>query len=112
LKLAQLAREPLEKSVQSGIVQLFRSCAGVVYSTSQGFRRDAGGTRMTPGLSDLVVFFPRIRTLLFFECKRRGETLRPSQEVFRDHCASCDVAFAWGGVEQAKTWLKARGLIA
>lgn len=40
-----------------------------VYDTSQGYRREAGGTRITPGLCDLIAFQPRLSLVLFFECK-------------------------------------------
>lgn len=40
-----------------------------IYDTSQGYRREPGGTRLTPGLCDLIAFHRGLSLALFFECK-------------------------------------------
>lgn len=111
---------PREAEVQAGLVRLFRACGGVVYSTSQGYRKERGGTRMTPGLPDLVVFFPRgTGRLLFFEVKRPGGKRSPAQEQFGKLCSELaatggddwDVFYGWGGLEQATALLRLWGML-
>lgn len=111
-------RQPLEKSVQKAIVTLFRACRGFVYSTSQGYRRDPGGTRMTPGLSDLVVLFPTIwaseakrRRVLFWEVKRPGAQRTAEQVLFGERCLLSGVFYGWGDLEAAKTLMREWGLV-
>lgn len=105
-------RRPLERHVQAGIVRLFKACGGVVYSTSQGYRHDPGGTRMTPGLSDLVVFFPRLQRTLFFEVKAPGGKRTPAQGVFAETVVHSGSSYGFGGMDAALACMRQWGLIA
>jgi hypothetical protein len=110
-----------EKAVQAHVVQLLRSIGGKVWVTgTKRPRGDFQGTRMTPGLPDLVAFLPprayRIQgdipyakpVLLFVECKAAGGRLRPEQQEFRDLCQDCDVAHIAGDLDAVIAWLSER----
>ena len=105
---------PLERDVQRAVITLFRACGAVVYVTSQGYRKDPGGTRMTAGLPDLLVFFPRLGKLLFFEVKRPGGKRTPAQIQFGHRVEDLEdpwVIYGWGGLEEAKTIMRAWRMI-
>src|SRR5579859_712823 len=94
----QTQRPPLEKDVQKGVVQLFRACGGIVYSTSQGYRKEKGGTRCTPGIPDLWIFFPRNYGTLWWETKRPGGRRTSEQVAFATQCKECYMPYGYGGV--------------
>lgn len=102
---------PREAEVQQGLVRLFRACGGVVYSTSQGYRKERGGTRMTPGLSDLICFFPKLSMTLFWEVKRPGGKRTAAQEQFGKDAVAGYSAYGWGGLEQATALLRLWGML-
>lgn len=58
-----------EAEVQRSVIHLFTLAGFVVYNTSQGFRKDPGGTRMTPGLADLLLYHGRLKRSGAFEVK-------------------------------------------
>ena len=60
-------REPRETVVERDGILLLTIAGFTVYRTSQGFRAEPGGTRMTPGLPDVLAF--RQGKLLFWEAK-------------------------------------------
>lgn len=105
------AKRPLERDVQRSIVTLFKSCGGHIWETSQGYRKDPGGTRMTPGLSDLIVAFPRYRRVLFFEVKRPGGKRSAAQVLFANVVTMCDASYGLGGFEDAKALMQSWGAI-
>jgi len=101
-----------------------------VYSTSQGYRPDPGGTRMTPGLPDLVVFLPQRLGVGFFEVKTpAGQkemdrmlaldplAVKPSQRkkwqkahhqhLFGVRCQGAGIPYARGGLTEAIAWASA-----
>lgn len=114
--MTSLLPAPLERDVQRAVVQLFEACGGIVYSTSQGYRHEPGGTRCTPGLPDLVVFIPRRKVCVFWETKRgkwAPRSKRTNEQIaFGNYCAACNQAYGFGGVEEAKTLLRGMGMVA
>ena len=121
-----------EAQIQREIIKFLRSIGGAVWHTSQGFRRDPGGTRMTPGLPDLVVMFPEawrkhVETerpgftklylapdgrWTFAEVKTPKGRLSPAQIVFRDESAKAGVPWElWRSVEDAAAWARALGIV-
>ena len=59
-----------------------------VYSTEQGYRREKGGTRQTPGIPDLLVFNAAKSKVPFFFIEVKGPKgkLRESQIEFQLEC--------------------------
>ena len=60
-----------EEVEQSHVIRTLSLAGGVIYSLSQGYRAERGGTRQTAGLADLWVFFPRIGKAGWWEVKTR-----------------------------------------
>lgn len=85
----QNVKPPLEREIQKSIVQYLRASGWQVWQTSQGFRRDPGGTRMTPGIPDLYTIHPE-HGAVWLEVKR-GKVGRVSvaQRAFADDHRSC-----------------------
>lgn len=133
----------LESEVQRLVTIVFRAAGGVVYDLSQGVRgkkepggkwNAQGGTRQTPGLPDLRVFFPRLGICGDFEVKTpEGERLHQkmlsapagtikayqlknyqramAQDQYEQHCKSCHHPYARGGAAEAAAWLRSLGII-
>lgn len=103
---------PLEREEQAAIVRLLTRAGWWVYSTSQGYRRDPGGTRMTPGLPDLYCLGPDPLPTFWVECKRRTGRLRGAQTEFLDRAARSDVeVFVWYSANDCRLWLAAEGFL-
>ena len=120
-----------EAEIQKGIVRFLRNIGGAVWVTSQGYRKDPGGTRMTPGLPDLVVMFgwdwrttvkerPGVSEVYarpvahwtFAEVKTSRGRLSPAQIVFRDHAVRAGVPWElWRSVSDAVAWAKRTGIV-
>ena len=103
-----LKRVP-EKAIQRDIVRLLRSVGGVVFVI--GTRRAKGdyqGTRMSPGLPDLITVVAA--ELVMIEVKARNGQLRPAQKIFRDACIDAGVRHIVGGLDEVLAYLEARGL--
>lgn len=99
-----------ESAISREIVGFLRSVGFAVWDTGQGYRRDPGGTRITPGLADLVVIGHG--RVLFVEVKRPKAKLRPAQEVFRDEClANGGEWHLWRDVREAFDYLVDIGLL-
>ena len=73
-----------EARVGRDILTLLRTVGFAVWSTEQGYRKDRGGTRTTPGFPDLVAIGCDL--ILFIEVKAGRGSLTTAQEVFRDEC--------------------------
>jgi len=100
-----------EAVLQREIVNLLRLVGCAVYVTSQGYRRDPGGTRMTPGLPDLLVLHDET-AWTFVEVKTAKGKIRPSQMEFAAYAAECRVPCeVWRSVDDAKRWLVAHGIV-
>lgn len=114
----------LERDLQRQIVRLFALAGCVVYDTSQGYRPQPGGTRMTPGLPDLLVFLPVVdgTGIGFFEVKTpdglalhrrglaRGEKRAMHQALFQKRCRERGIPHGLGGMEEAYQFLASVGL--
>ena len=107
-------RQP-EKTEQAAIVRLLRGLGASVYVLGTHRRRgDYPGTMQTPGISDLVVFLPRERGVLFVEVKAPKGRLRPEQAEFRRLCLAClsaQVHHVVGGLDAVIGYLIGVGLL-
>ena len=77
-----------EAKVSLEIKEFLKLMGCSVYSTEQGFRRDKGGTRQTPGIADLLVFNATGSNVPFFFIEVKGPKgkLRESQMLFQREC--------------------------
>ena len=99
-----------EARIQRNIKDLLVQVGFNVWDTSQGYRKDPGGTRMTPGIPDLMMA-GHGRTLLV-EVKTEKGKLTPHQQLFNHewnlHGGTCLV---WRSVEDAWDYLVGEGII-
>jgi hypothetical protein len=125
--------EPTESELQRQIIRLFVCVGFLVYSTSQGFRKEAGGTRTSAGIPDLILFKHSIKFHGYFEVKteaglreyrrllqmdeakvpasaRRSYRRYQCQETFRQLCLATGVPHRIGGLEEARALLVTLGL--
>ena len=105
-----------ERLVSKEIVEFLKVLGCAVYSTEQGYRKSRGGTRMTPGLADLVVFGPvdSQLPLFFIEVKapRAKKKLRDSQAQFAEECRLRDIPWLCAeDVREVFDWLVEWGVI-
>lgn len=120
-----------EAVIQRNIVKFLRTIGGAVWVTSQGYRKEPGGTRMTPGLPDLVVMFPAgmdttqrdypgsstvttygVRRWTFVEVKAPKGKLSAAQILFRDESIKAGVPWElWRSVGDAVEWARAKGIV-
>lgn len=104
-------KPPLEREVQSEVVQFFRGHGCVVRSLSQ-YR----ASMVSVGIPDLHISHPKKGYWFWFEVKRPkkhkdfhrfkretwlAEPLRPAQEAFRLDCLATGQPFYFGGVQEA-----------
>ena len=68
--------DPREGDIQRMIVILLRTLGWTVYSLSQGYRKEKGGTRMSPGIPDLYAFHKAKGLTLWVEVKTPKELAR------------------------------------
>lgn len=99
------ARRP-EKQVQADVVRLFRQFGGEVIDTSQPF-----AAAITPGLADLLVFFPRRHQMCFFETKAAGGRQSAAQQRFQGLVEACGGHYVLGGMDEAIAYLQEIGLV-
>lgn len=99
-----------EAQISREVAELLRMFGFAVWSTEQGYRKERGGTRQTPGIPDLIVIGEG--RLLFVEMKGPKGRLRRSQKVFRDECEANGIAWRmWRSVGEAKDWLTEIGVV-
>ena len=99
-----------EAKLSQDICKFLRAIGFAVWSTEQGYRKEAGGTRQTPGIADLIIMGHGI--FLFAELKWGKNKLRPAQEVFRDECRRADVEWVeWRSTDDAWDWCVENGFI-
>ena len=84
-----------EDKVSRDVRHFLKMMGCSVYSTEQGYRRERGGTRQTPGIPDLLVFNHSDSAVPFFfiEVKAPGGKLRESQEVFQAECERTNIPY-------------------
>lgn len=113
-----------EQQLEQAVVQLYSAAGGVVISFAQGYRPQPGGTRQTPGISDLEIWWPHRRALSKHETKTEeglGEHLRlvarpatlvpkslandwrraQAQARYRGLCQQCGIPYGIGGLQAA-----------
>jgi hypothetical protein len=93
-----VAKAKGEAKVSLEIQEFLKLIGCGVYSTEQGFRRDKGGTRQSPGIPDLICFGTGPELPFFFiEVKGPKGKLRDSQIAFQTECERMDVPYlvAW-----------------
>ena len=123
-RLRRKLKHPTEAVVQREVIVYLRLKGCTIYSTSQGYRVEPGGTRMTPGIPDLLVWFPDGR-MGWFEVKPHdGQLLYnrlvtkeakdvnasslkdwkrvQAQEVFARRCVLGGVPYGRGGLAEAQ----------
>jgi hypothetical protein len=102
-----------EAIVERDIVNFFRQIGCAVYKLSQGYRKERGGTRQTPGIPDLYVMHPDIPGgCLWIECKAERGKPSPAQLAFGDECVTCGVSYLLAkSVDEAWEYACAIGLI-
>lgn len=99
-----------EREISRDIQGLFRLVGFHVFSTEQGYRRDPGGTRMTPGIPDLWVMGHGMA--LWIEVKTPKGKLRDSQMAFRACCFANGVDYQlMRSIADAKEWLWENGIL-
>lgn len=100
-----------EAAIQRDIVKFLRSVGCAVYVTSQGYRKDPGGTRMTPGLPDLLVI-EGPQSWTWAEVKTEKGKLSPAQQQFADIALAADIPWAlWRSVDDAWNWAVEVGIV-
>lgn len=127
-----MSRGP-EAALELQVRSLFTIVGGVVKVFSQGYRPDPGGTRQTPGIADLEIFFPQVRKFAKFETKTleglrehfkllllplhqvRSSQLKhwkraQAQAEYRALCMRTGIPYGIGGIAEAKTLLMDVGL--
>ena len=111
--LSQVVRRhpPREKQVSKAVKQLFESCGGLVYETPQGYRITNASQRRSAGIPDLWIFL-RGGAGIWWEVKRPGGKRSMKQLLFASRCQTRGIQCHWGGVEEAKAYLRDLGLIA
>ena len=71
-----------ERQISREIQLFLKSIGCAVWSSEQGYRKERGGTRTSPGIPDLIVMHPDAWT--FAELKAARGRLTPAQQQFRD----------------------------
>lgn len=102
-----------EAMVERDITAFFRQIGCAVYKLSQGYRKERGGTRQTPGIPDLYVMHPDIPNgALWIECKAERGRVSDAQRAFADECVRCGVSYLLAkSVDEAWNWAVAVGLV-
>ena len=99
-----------EAKIQRETVAFLKSIGCSVYETSQGYRKEPGGTRMTPGIPDIYVVHPTAWT--WAEMKTPKGRLSVHQEGFRLACEDAGIPWQlWRDVTDAFDWACDHGII-
>lgn len=99
-----------EAEISREIVDFLKMLGFAVYSTEQGYRKERGGTRQTPGIPDLIVIGHDQFT--FVEVKTPKGKLNIAQQGFRDVALENEVGWKmWRDVREAWDWCAELGLI-
>ena len=100
-----------EAQIQREIEKFLRTLGAAVYSTSQGYRKDPGGTRTSPGIPDLIVIFPH-GPWTFAELKTEKGKLSAHQKTFMDTAIEAGIPWElWRDVRDAWDWCVRHGII-
>jgi hypothetical protein len=128
------SRGPTEAVVERHVIATYQAAGFVVYRLSQGFRKEPGGTRQTPGLADLECWHAQRRLLVKHEVKtpageremrrllgRKLISIPPkqipkwqraqAQYRYAELCRAAGIPYARGGVPAAIALLQTLGLL-
>lgn len=127
-KVRRRLKYPPEAVVQRQVVALLTAAGCTVMTTSQGYRAEKGGTRMSPGIPDLLVWLPDGRQgwvevkshagLLLHRRMLRTPASQVSasahrdwvrahhQAVFGGRCVRGLVPYVLGGVPEVSQWIQ------
>lgn len=101
-----------ESQISREIDRFLTMIGGTVYSLEQGYRKERGGTRQTPGIPDKFVCFPSERVWTWAEIKTAKGQLTTRQEGFRLMCEEAGIPWQlWRDVTDAFDWCLEHGLI-
>ena len=99
-----------EEKVSRAVQNLIAVVGGMVWNTEQGYRKERGGSRCTPGLPDMLVFVGGHFT--FVELKAGRNKPNPAQLRFRDECWRAGISWQlWYSVFDCKSWLTEIGVV-
>ena len=99
-----------ESAISREIQALLKTLGFAVWSTEQGYRRERGGTRQTPGIPDLYVMGHG--RAFWVEVKTPKGKLRDSQELFAHECGENGVEwYIFRSADEAWEWLVSEGFI-
>ena len=99
-----------EAQIQKEIVVFMKTLGFACWETSQGYRKERGGTRMTPGIPDL--YFIGHGLGLWCEVKRPKGKLTEAQELFQQECWDNGILHqVWRDVRDAFDWMVRQGFI-
>ena len=99
---ARLSRDVRDLLTQAGFA---------VWSSEQGYRKDRGGTRTSPGIPDLIVAGQGRTFMVELKAGKRPK-LTVAQEVFRKAWTeNGGVSLVWRSVDDAWSWLVGEGII-
>mgnify|MGYP003636798339 FL=1 len=101
----------MKESAISREIQDFLKMVGfAVYSCEQGYRKERGGTRQTPGIPDLYIMGHG--RSLWIEVKTPKGKMRDSQVAFAHQALLNDVpCVMWRDVREAFDWCVSIGIV-
>lgn len=100
----------LEREIQNDCIRLYRAHGCSVYITSVKMKVSKKA-KVTPGVSDLIVFHTRARSMFFHECKNASGRLEPSQTNFQSDALAVGVPYIVGGIDAARNHLRRIGVL-
>ena len=104
------AAEMKEAEILRETVTFLRTIGMSVWVTEQGYRKERGGTRCTPGIPDLIVM--GCGHFTFAELKTPKGKMRESQIEFADIAGENEVPCQlWRDVRDAFDWLVSVGIV-
>lgn len=99
-----MSRKP-ETELSAAICSFLRAAGYSVYSLEQGYRKEPGGTRQTPGIADLYIIGHGRYTWAELKVGKRKLTMW--QQVFEKVCKDNDVRHTvWRHLNDAVEWHK------
>lgn len=85
--------------------KLVRALGGHYAHNSQKRR-----SKVEPGISDSLIFFPRHRRFAFWEAKRVGGKQSSAQKLFQELCEACGIDYVLGPLEALEAWIIANSI--
>ena len=99
-----------ESEISRDIDRVLKQIGCSVYSTEQGYRKERGGTRTSPGIPDKIVIHPDAWT--FAEVKTEKGKLTVHQEGFRLACEETGIPWQlWRSAVDAFDWAESVGIV-